>query len=249
MTFDEFLASFQNVKQQNGHGQYSANCPCCNDTKGHLYIKHDTTENRVAIYCQKQCSANDILASVGLKMSDLYLSNGNISQSSAPRTPKVHTPVTQSNQQTAETPKETRQFVSKRSHIYTTESGVTWGKKDIATYFYPERGESGESGETDKSCYWHRFKDGKFSMGLDGEKAPPYNLHRLASAPKIYITEGEKDADTLATMGFIATCRQAVQGQTGTRRTTNILQEKTLLLSPTTIKLAKIMVRISPKIS
>ena len=45
--------------------------------------------------------------------------------------------------------------------------------------------------------------------GGDLEKiAVPYNLHRFSESPEIWVTEGEKDAETISSMGYVATTFQ-----------------------------------------
>lgn len=83
-----------------------------------------------------------------------------------------------------------------REHIYKTEEGKNYMrmlKTDSEDYtFIPQR-----------------YEDGKFVTGTKGMKYIPYNLPELMKAVKegkvIFITNGEKDADTLMQLGFTAT--------------------------------------------
>ena len=51
-----------------------------------------------------------------------------------------------------------------------------------------------------------RYEEGKWEWGLNGAQRIPYRLPALATSEgTVYITEGEKDADTLAALGYTAT--------------------------------------------
>lgn len=83
-----------------------------------------------------------------------------------------------------------------RSHKYTDENGTV-----IAMKIMFKVGE-------EKRASWKRKVGGTFVKGLDGMETPLYNLHAVLKAPPsamIYVVEGEKDADTLSAMGYIAT--------------------------------------------
>lgn len=53
-----------------------------------------------------------------------------------------------------------------------------------------------------------RYEEGKWEWGLNGVERIPYNLRDLDAAgltDLVYVTEGEKDADTLISIGYLAT--------------------------------------------
>ncbi len=70
MTTQEFLNRLQNVKSV-GENQWCANCPCCNDTKRHLYIS--STDKMTLLDCKKGCDWLDVLQALGLKKQDIYV--------------------------------------------------------------------------------------------------------------------------------------------------------------------------------
>lgn len=86
--------------------------------------------------------------------------------------------------------------VSRREHIYYNADGSIFGKKDIV---------SKTNGE--KDCYWSRYENGSYKHGLKGQKAPLYNLPLLTKTNEstIYFAEGEKDCETLRSVGLVAT--------------------------------------------
>lgn len=80
-----------------------------------------------------------------------------------------------------------------REHVYTDGNDVPVAKKQIY------RKDSG------KTAVWYRYDKGKWTKGLGGMKVPLYRLKSVASADKIYLVEGEKDAETMERLGFTAT--------------------------------------------
>lgn len=82
-----------------------------------------------------------------------------------------------------------------RDHLYHDEAGSVIAKKEL--YLKPDGSKTG---------VWLRLRNGKYEKGLKGLNIPLYNLPALIdSTGAVYITEGEKDAETLKRMGFVAT--------------------------------------------
>ena len=83
-----------------------------------------------------------------------------------------------------------------REHIYTNESGNILGKKII---------ESLSDGS--KKCVWYRYTQSGYVIGLNNFKMPLYHLDKLinSTSDTVYITEGEKDVETMEGLGFTAT--------------------------------------------
>lgn len=69
MTLQEIIQHFQNAKQI-GNNQYSANCPACGDSKGHLYISE--SNGKILIDCKKGCTFNEIVQASGLQKTDFF---------------------------------------------------------------------------------------------------------------------------------------------------------------------------------
>jgi hypothetical protein len=55
--------------------------------------------------------------------------------------------------------------------------------------------------------------NGGFVWSLNGVRVVPYRLDEIAEARRVYIVEGERDADTLAEQGLIATCNHGGAGK------------------------------------
>ena len=81
--------------------------------------------------------------------------------------------------------------IGTRTHIYRNADGSIFGKKDITSLT--------NGGKI--PCWWLYDPETKtYTKGLNGQKAPLYNadiLHNMEDGT-IFITEGEKDADTLS---------------------------------------------------
>lgn len=89
--------------------------------------------------------------------------------------------------------KQTKQF--DREHIYTDESGSIVAKKKI--YRLSSGG---------KTAFWERYENNKYTNGLNGIEPPLYHLSRVVKELEtVYITEGEKDTETVEKMGYTAT--------------------------------------------
>lgn len=77
MELQEFLSYFENVKHS-GRNQYTARCPVHGDSHNSLSIGYNFEKLHILLYCHAGCEIEEILKSIGLKMSDLYpeCSNG-----------------------------------------------------------------------------------------------------------------------------------------------------------------------------
>jgi hypothetical protein len=58
-----------------------------------------------------------------------------------------------------------------------------------------------------------RFDGGEWLPGVKGCPRLLYRLVEVITAPIVFVVEGEKDADTLADFGFIATCNSGGAGK------------------------------------
>lgn len=74
MELREFLSHFENVKQS-GRNQYTARCPVHGDSHNSLSIGYNSEKSHILVYCHAGCEVENILKSIGLKMSDLYTDN------------------------------------------------------------------------------------------------------------------------------------------------------------------------------
>jgi hypothetical protein len=77
--FNDFLSRFENVRK-NGDG-YTAKCPSHTDKKNSLSLKAET--DKIVLFCHAGCSVNDICASLGIGLKDLFLSANKVVRSEA----------------------------------------------------------------------------------------------------------------------------------------------------------------------
>ena len=90
--------------------------------------------------------------------------------------------------------------IDERHHIYKNSDGSIFGKKVVNKF-----------SDGSKNAVWYLFNSvtGKFNSGagLSGQKAPLYHADLLHNNQdeRVYLVEGEKDADTLVNWGIIST--------------------------------------------
>lgn len=162
-------------------GGHIARCPAHDDGRPSLKIDRGD-DGRALLRCYAGCEPAAIVDAVGLAMSDLY-----------PPSPNGH-PLTV--------------MVGGKA---ATAAPAT-GRREIATYDYSdERGELlFQTVRYEPKDFRQRHPDGKggWVWNLQGVRRVLYRLPDvIAAAPDvpIYLVEGEKDADELARLGFVAT--------------------------------------------
>ncbi len=155
---------------------YLARCPVHGDRNPSLVISNGA--RGVLVYCRSHdCSARDICKAWGIEVRHLFFGNdpGQISAKIAPLTRK-------------DLPRRTKGRIVK-TYDYVDSSG-----KVIAQKLRLEP----------KAFLWRQLRDGQFVWGMP-EAIPIYNLAAVQKAQKIVICEGEKDADSMIKLGYIAT--------------------------------------------
>lgn len=179
MQFDEILTYFQIQKRYENRVQ--ARCPCHDDRQASLTI----TKGRKSalVHCHAGCSFEDIIQKVGLKKKDLYFEE---------RPPGSSW----------------RAYVESREDRQ-IEAVYDYVDYQTGNYLYTKLRLAG------KKMLYGILKDGRFRYGLDGHSRKelkgiyaPNGLEGLnkaiAESRQIFIPEGEKDANTLATRGYTA---------------------------------------------
>src|SRR5262249_1951229 len=71
----------------------------------------------------------------------------------------------------------------------------------------------GEGAERKKTFHLERYEDGEWRSGLGDTRRVPYRLPEIIKADLVLICEGEKDANTLAEWGLVATTSPLGAGQ------------------------------------
>ena len=175
MKFEEFIKCFDGVKRLNANS-VKAICPCHNDKQASLGIS--AKGGKILINCLAGCNYRDILAEIGLKDSDLF----------SDEKPKQNT---------------WKDNISK--YIGKPIEAVYDYKDATGKYLYSKIRFVGKHIKYAVVDY----KADSFKMGKpEGVKSTMYNLPAALKAIKkgipIYITEGEKDVNTLKELKYTA---------------------------------------------
>lgn len=199
----ENVLSRLNAVHPSGAG-WQARCPCRNDDENPSLSVGIGQENQVLLFCQKAggCSVSEICDSIGLKVADLWDKDGSNTFTPPPklRQPKIASPVqTQNKEPDKWTEVETYDYVDVNGELLFQKVRLVnqHGKKS-----FRQRKPDGEGG-------WN-YKVWEY---VDGEKQGPdqvlYNLpsvaKAIASGVPVWVVEGEKDANTLIKLGYVAT--------------------------------------------
>lgn len=172
------------------------NCPLCNSGKRENGTPaFNLYDDGLKCHCHS-CGFDGNIIGLYLAINDMSETKENVAV--AIRALGKMYGLTSSGQQKNQKPKKDRTKTGERKHIYKNADGSIFGKKTIVSY-----------SDGTKEPYWSLFdpKTGNYINGLNGQKAPLYNADILYSNPDepVYITEGEKDAETIARFEGIAT--------------------------------------------
>lgn len=170
-----FLSAFKNVKQA-GRNQYICRCPAHIDKKSSLSISYDPREDTIALHCHAGCSTADILTEVNKTWADVMPT-------------KEDEPAK---------PLKRWQINLVAEYRYTDADG---------NYLYSKLRYEGD-GIDGKEIRYGRIIDGEYTKGKGGADSELYNVTAIRDAVKgdktVFIVEGEKDVETLRSIGLIA---------------------------------------------
>jgi 5S rRNA maturation endonuclease (ribonuclease M5) len=182
---DRVLAKLKSVKAA-GSDRWMALCPTHDDAQRSLSVRVGA-DAKVVMYCHAGCSVPAIVAALGLSMTDLF---------SGPSMP----PRSASLSMTASAPSVKAQ-------------GVTTRPKLTKTYDYHDADGTllYQVCRFEPKTFRQRRPDGSgnWVWGMGDVVPVPYRLPQLIDAAnqerRVFIVEGEKDADALAELGYPAT--------------------------------------------
>ena len=188
-TFNRIVEQTKATSTGSG-GQYSGLCPAHNDRSPSLSLT--LTEDRILIKCHSGCSINEICSGFGIKKSDLFRR--------CETDTKTNSNARKKNNNVQLNAEEKIVFYSSKHKKRVTEiSRYTYQKVDGSDAFFVIR--------TEPKDFRPMTPDGKLS--LEGVERVPYRLPELLQgiedSKPIVLLEGEKDADRVAEMGFVAT--------------------------------------------
>lgn len=207
MDIRDFVSRLRVESGPKSNGEYLCRCPAHDDKTASLCVRDG--DKGIVVKCQAGCDTKDVLAAMGLKMSDLFHDAGT---GKAPYTRNAKAP----------TPKATAKKPAKQFPSY--EAAYGFLGKFVCAYVY--RDESGKplfevaridtskGGKRDKTFRQHRLVGENWTFPLeagvpDELKDTLYHLPEVKSAIKagatVYVVEGEKDADNMAALGYTAT--------------------------------------------
>lgn len=213
MSIEEFLSRLDGVQQGADATRWTAKCPSHDDSQNSLGV-HLTDDGKILLKCYAGCSAEEIVAAMGLKMSDLFADDGKKDQKSPRKAsaPKAVTP-----EQVID-PKPLSAYKKKRpsKHVafydYEDENGVKIFRVERRVYTDEKGGKT--------FIQQHPNENGGWDYGVSsaGVKRVPFHLPKIISAGKaghnVVIFEGEKDVlNAERCLGIAATCNSGGAGK------------------------------------
>lgn len=225
MELRDFLSRLRGV-QDKGNGQYMARCPCHDDKRQSLSVRMG--ENKIILHCMAGCAYEDILRSMDVDWRDTMRPEA-LAAAQEGGKKKAGKPVVKPAAPKPQPPKEKKpadltqvRVGGEYVHKVKTEDGKADLKREKITHLYEYVDRAGKPilrvfRTVDKSFpVIHR--DGKEWFWGDGEytnilyKLPQVEQAIIQGKP-IYLVEGEKDVDTLCTMGYVATTNKGGAGK------------------------------------
>ena len=174
--FDSFTAHFEKIKET--ENEIICKCPVCGSKKLYISVGSNSGVNNILLNCFHNCDYKDILSAAGLEPKELYLTK-------AKRLTKDN-------------------CTFKREHVYTNKDGAPLFRKTIYKYhtFWEYNGK--QKFPNEKETFWEQYDPNTGEYKKGGSCKVLYHLDKLRG-DTVYIPEGEKDVETLESMGFIAT--------------------------------------------
>ena len=217
-----FLSNFQSVKKISGG--YMVKCPCHNDKTASLSV--GMGEKGIVLHCMAGCDSSDIVRALGLTWRDLCTDEVQREwQTAHPAgAAKTQQKAQKSTKPAAEiTTKPPKKIPADLNRL---KIGGTYAQKDAppetitAMYEYTDADGAPllRVYRTDKKSFPTIHCDGgKWFWGDGGRHNVLYHLPEVVKAvqdgKKVLIVEGEKDVETLRTLGYAATTNKGGAGK------------------------------------
>lgn len=200
MKFEEITDKFEIDKHSRKSDRVQAKCPCHDDKNASLTISYNSKEEKTMLYCHAGCNTKDIVESVGLKMSDLFDKPLEVEDKHKSAFEKDIEAIYKFYDENGDLAYEKiRKKGKKFLHRRYIDGETVWGMEEgIYTETFPG------------SKSWSiKERPGAKKAYYPGQEQLLYNLPNVIKGIKegqtIFITEGEKDSDSLITRGLIAT--------------------------------------------
>lgn len=209
MYIQDFLALLPHEPTK-ASGETMCRCPCHADKKASLSVKQG--EKGIILHCHAGCSTQDIVETLGLKMSDLFTESRKGGDQPKPKRQNIDT-VPGMTVHTGEKPASKPLGKPEKIYHYTDEQGRVLF--DVLRYRMPDGSKTFRQAVPDPS------KQGGYNWSTKDVRHPLYNLPAVLNAIKegkpVYLVEGEKDADTLMAAGLTATTNPGGASKAGTK--------------------------------
>lgn len=175
--YNEFISHFTLKKETDK--ELICTCPACGKDKLYISVGDKDGVTRMLLDCKHGCSYKDILYKAGLQPKDGFL--------------------TQNQKRLRK-----EQCADIRYHVYTDKNGNKLYRKVIYKFhtFWEYNGKQKFPG--DKDVVWQQYNPDTDSYNIGGSCNYLYHLDKL-HGDTVYIPEGEKDTETLESMGLVAT--------------------------------------------
>lgn len=178
---ERVLSSLKGVKPA-GQGRWMAKCPAHDDREASLSLKVGT-DGKALMRCHAGCDTPAIVTAIGLKMADLF------PEGSKPANGHTNGRTVEKVQGT-----DTRPRLIKTYDYYNADGSFAYQVCRFQPKTFRQR---------------HRLGSGDWKWGL-GNITPvlyrlPELLEAVAAERRVFLVEGEKDADALVELGYVAT--------------------------------------------
>ena len=231
MDIREFLQRLDHVSGPNASGEYMARCPCHDDKTASLSVTVKPSskdgKERIYFYCQaKSCTNQQIMAALGITAKDLIVNPDPGSrpkaqrEAAAPAGTKVHQ-AKPAAAPAAEKDEKPNIDYAHPDQVYSYTDAQGNELFQVCRYYYTTA-----SGKREKTFRQRRYDPSNEKANRAGYVASvpnelrdstlykmPQLLAAIRDGKPVYVVEGEKDVETLARLGHVATCNPGGAGK------------------------------------
>ena len=229
MNIHDFLRLLDHVKGPNSSGEYMARCPCHDDSTQSLSVgvKRQDGRDRIVFDCKAGCDGRDILKALRVTTPQLYdpedenLVKGAKVHTAAKPAPDTRKQAGKNDQKDRDEKSSGPQYdLSKPAKVYSYTDGKGQELFQVCRY------ETEYEGKHVKTFRQRRYDPNDPKANASGyvwnvpesiRDTTLYRMPELAAAilehRTVYLVEGEKDVETLARLGYAATCNPGGAGK------------------------------------
>lgn len=202
MTIDAFILRFEEPIKKTASG-FMVKCPAHKDKTASMSVTQ-TADGKILVKCFAGCRFEEIVGALGLEPKDLFSEKA---QRWTPPPPRPAKPVKKSQEQEDNDPfaelGDAKQKDTQPSEI-----------EKIYSYQDPIGRELYQAIRLKPKSFRQRRYDGtKWIWNMTGVERVLYRLQAITKEQRVWIVEGEKDADNLSELGFQATCNVGGAGK------------------------------------